>query len=180
MDCVLYNVLNVFNLSPYDPRVKTVLKMLDRIDPEEAVEFDRSKKPGEVAVCNEEDFFKEDGAPWLVLSGGKTLLIHTLTYRDAKITYIKRRAGVLITEISQKGVLGRQRFFEYPEEPDEASRSALGFLKTPGGKVHLLTTINYMGLGPGYPLLEVLELHGVGLKPWASSAASTTTSSRNA
>jgi hypothetical protein len=131
----------------------------------ETVGFNRSKKSGEAAVCNREDFFKEDQAPWLVLSGGKTLLIHTLTYHDAEIDYIKRRAGVLVTEISAKGALGRQRFFEYPEEPDEVSRSALGFLKTAGGKIHLLTTVDYSGTSIGYPVLEVLELQGLGFRP---------------
>lgn len=164
-DCAFYNALNVFNMSPYDSRVKKALKMLDRIDPEEAVGFDRSRKPGEAAVCNSEDFFKEDQAPWLVLSGGKTLLIRTLTYHDAAIGHIKRRAGVLVTEVSAKGALGGQFFFEYPEDPEEVSRSALGFLKTAGGKIHLLTTIDYRGTSFGYPVLEVLELQGLGLKP---------------
>lgn len=164
-DCAFYNALNVFNMSPYDSRVKKVLKMLDRIDPVETVGFDRARKPGELAVCNDEDFFKEDCAPWLVLSGGKTLLVHTLIYREAEATYINRRAGVLITEITPKGTLGRQHFFQYPEDPEEVSRSALGFLKTAGGKIHLLTTIDYRGTSLGYPVLEVLELQGLKLKP---------------
>ena len=152
-------------MSPYDSRVKKVLKMLDRIDPVETVGFDRARRPGELAVCNDEDFFKEDCAPWLVLSGGKTLLVHTLIYREAEATYINRRAGVLITEITPKGTLGRQHFFQYPEDPEEVSRSALGFLKTAGGKIHLLTTIDYRGTSLGYPVLEVLELQGLKLKP---------------
>ena len=163
-DCAFYNVLNVFNMEPCDTRIQTVLKMLDRIDPVESVGFDRARKPGELAVCNDEDFFKDDCAPWLVLSGGKTLLIHTLTYHDAKINYIKRRAGVLVTEVSAKGTLGRQRFFKYPDDPEEVSRSALGFLKTAGGKIHLLTTIDYRGTSFGYPVLEMLELQGLRLK----------------
>jgi len=164
-DCAFYNALNVFIMSPYDTRVKKALKMLDRNDPVENTGFDRSRKPGEAAVCNREDFFKEDQAPWLVLTGGKTLLIHTLTYHDAEIDHIKRRAGVLVTEVSAKGALGGQLFFEYPEDPEEVSRSALGFLKTAGGKIHLQTTIDYRGTSFGYPVLEVLELQGLGLKP---------------
>jgi hypothetical protein len=165
VDCAFYNVLNVFGLSPDDFRVEKVLKMLDRIDPVEAAGFDRARKPEELAVCNGADFFKEDCTPWLVLSGGKTLLVHTLTYRGEGTASIKRWAGVLVTEVSEKGTLGRQGFFEYPEDPEEVSRSALGFLKTAGGKIHLLTTIDYRGTSFGYPVLEVLELQGLKLKP---------------
>ena len=165
VDCAFYNVLNVFGLSPDDSRVKKVLKMLDRIDPVETVGFDRARKPGELAVCNDEDFFQEDCSPWLVLSGGKTLLVHTLTYRGEGAASIKRRAGVLVMEVSEKGTLGRQRFFEYPEKTDEVTRSAIGFLRTGQGKVHLLTTIDYSGTSIGYPVLEVLELQGLGFKP---------------
>jgi hypothetical protein len=159
-------VASLFGVSPRSPQVGRVMRayndILDRIETRYRSETGRDNPCG----YGQEPSSCVAGPTWLLDSDGDGR-VEIVQLMDSPVDdyFLKPRYYRLaVMELGPKGAGGPLAFYPLRMDGMVGSVSLLGFLKTRNGRVHALINFGYPGTSTAYPILNVFEVRGIGVK----------------
>ena len=160
--------MNLFGISPHSRQVARVFRnragIRDTIDRRYRIELSADNPCG---FAGKSSHCAND-ALWLLDSDGdgRVEVFQLLDPPQADFDYRSDSLNyrMFLMELPAKGIEGRHRFHFLKIDDTSGDISLLGFLQFNDGRVHALFNYGHPGTSTAYPILNVFEVKGIGLK----------------